>query len=137
MQLVGNRNSLSALFLPKLSAEISAERLSVFRRSFGVSAETAIFGRNSHFRQKYHLSADILANYFPETCGIFYRKSLFRQKHPLSVLSVFRQKCFCLKCCLSVIGRKKKFLFRLPTSFHASHRIKQTELRSKCSLKTL
>ena len=62
ISIVGNRNSLSALFLPKLSAEISAERLSVFRRSFGVSAETAIFGRNSHFRQKYHLSADILAN---------------------------------------------------------------------------
>ena len=66
--LVGDRKSLSALFLPKLSAE----RLSVFRRSFVVSAETVIFGGNSHFRQKYHLSADILANYFPETRGIFY-----------------------------------------------------------------
>ena len=78
-EVVGDRKSLSALFLPKLSAEISAERLSVFRRSFGVSAETAIFGRNSHFRQKYHLSADILANYFPETCGIFYQKSLLAE----------------------------------------------------------
>ena len=47
-------------------------------------AETAIFGRNSHFWQKYHLSTDILANYFPETCGIFYQKSLFRQKESLS-----------------------------------------------------
>ena len=81
---MGNRNSLSALFLPKLSAEILAERLSVFKRSFSVLAEAAIFGRNSHFQQKYHLSADILANYFPETCGIFYRKSLFRQKQSLS-----------------------------------------------------
>ena len=52
LSLVGDRKSLSALFLPKLSAEILAESLSVLRRSFGVLAETANFGRNSHFWQK-------------------------------------------------------------------------------------
>ena len=41
----------------------------------------------------------------------FCRKSSFLPK----VLSVFRQKHFCARSSLSVVGRKTKFLFRSPT----------------------
>ena len=50
MDLVGHRKSLSAVFLPKVSAEISAETLSVFqglsvfRQKDALSAERRSFG---------------------------------------------------------------------------------------------
>ena len=89
--LVIKRKSLSVLYLQIMSAEISAERLSVLKSPFGISAERPLtaerpsFGRKGSFQ--YTIATIIYSPQQLEPAQdvmILCRKLLFRQKDALS-----------------------------------------------------
>ena len=89
--IVVNQKGLSVLFLPK----ISAERVSALKYPFCLSAERLSFGRKALFWQKPALSAGSLCQLGRNNLHDILQKTLdilFRQKLPLSVVSVFLPK---------------------------------------------
>ena len=102
-----------------LSAESIGQNFG-FSRPFGLLAERHSFVRKMFFRQKEVSFGNLVATFkWLSYC----QKTIFLPKVLLSVLSVFRQKPFCARASLSVVGRKMKFLFRSPTTSSAMTRL--------------
>ena len=76
-ELVGDQKILSVVFLPKVSAKISAETLSVFKGYFGISAERALSAERHSFCRNKGLILPKLKDISAERAS-FSRNGLFR-----------------------------------------------------------